>query len=135
MPFSDLLQIYFERSSALQMYWTLYVVVIGGLLAFSSLRQRPAPVTLLLVTVLFACFAYKNLGAIMDVSAERMAIRTAIRELVPVGEHLENLVRTHELIEPTLNPPPLDGIRTFHIVCDALTIAALWAMEWRRRKG
>lgn len=135
MTYSDLIQFYFDRSSALQLYWTIYVVVIGGLLAFSSMRQRPAPVTLVLVTVLYACFAYKNLGAILDVSAERMAIRTAISEFTPTGTDLDNVVRTRELLEPALVPPPLEGIRTFHIVCDVLTVVALWAMEWRRRKG
>ena len=35
MSYSELIQLYFERSTALQWYWTIYVVVIGGLLAFS----------------------------------------------------------------------------------------------------
>ena len=42
-----------------------------------------------------------------------------------------------DTILPTLNPPPYDGlsgVRNFHIACDVLTVAALWAMElrWRR---
>ena len=32
MKYDQLIQLYFERSNALQWYWTLYVVVIGGLL-------------------------------------------------------------------------------------------------------
>src|SRR5205823_11397878 len=67
MKYNDLLQLYFERSNSLQWYWTIYVVVIGGLLAFSSLRQRPDVRTAVLVTVLYCFFAYKNLGAIRDV--------------------------------------------------------------------
>src|SRR5665213_2674804 len=69
MRYSDLIQLYFERSTALQWYWTLYVVVIGGLLAFSSLRVRQDPHTAALVTVLFCLFAYKNLGSIHDTTA------------------------------------------------------------------
>jgi hypothetical protein len=60
MSYSELIQAYFERSTALQWYWTVYVAVIGGILAFSVFRQRPEPVTVLLVTALYACFAYKN---------------------------------------------------------------------------
>ena len=39
MKYNDLIQLYFERTTALQNYWTLYVVIVGGLLAFSSLRK------------------------------------------------------------------------------------------------
>ena len=42
MSTTDLVHLYFDRSNALQGYWTLYVVIIGGLLAFSSMRQRPS---------------------------------------------------------------------------------------------
>ena len=80
MTFSELLQIYFERSNALQSYWTVYVVVIGGLLAFSSLRKEPDHVTTLLITVLFTFFAYKNLGAIQDVSVQRFAVLEAMKQ-------------------------------------------------------
>lgn len=52
MSFDQLIQLYFERSNALQSYWTVYVIVIGGLLAFSSLRRDPDPLTTLLLTVL-----------------------------------------------------------------------------------
>ena len=45
MKYDELIQLYFERSNALQGYWTLYVVIVGGLLAFSSLRKLPAAVT------------------------------------------------------------------------------------------
>jgi len=135
MTYGELLQFYFDRSSALQMYWTIYVVVIGGLLAFSSLRQRPSVVVLILVTILYACFAWKNLGAILDTSAERIAIRTAITEFVSTGPEAASFSRARALIEPTLVPPPMEGIRTFHIACDLLLVTALWAMEWRRRRG
>src|SRR5262249_9703165 len=79
MTYSDLIHLYFDRSNALQWYWTLYVVIVGGLLAFSSLRERKDALTGLLVSILFACFAYKNCGAIGDVTAERHAILAAIR--------------------------------------------------------
>ncbi len=50
MKYDELIQLYFERSNALQGYWTLYVVIVGGMLAFSSLRKLPAAVTTLVVT-------------------------------------------------------------------------------------
>ena len=30
MKYNDLIQLYFERTTALQSYWTLYVVIVRG---------------------------------------------------------------------------------------------------------
>ena len=73
MNYNELIQLYFERSNALQGYWNLYVVVVGGLLAFSSLRKQPAAITTLIVTVLFGLFAYENHDAIQVATAQRLA--------------------------------------------------------------
>jgi hypothetical protein len=134
MKYDQLLQLYFERSNSLQWYWTIYVVVIGGLLAFSSLRQRPDFTTGLLVTILYIFFAYKNCGAIGDVTAERFAILDAIKSWVP-DQNSASAPRLKESLEPTLQPPTYASVRNFHITCDVLTVAALWAMEWRRLKA
>lgn len=131
MTYGELIQLYFERSSALQMYWTIYVIVIGGLLAFSSLRKQPDAVTGVLVTVLFVFFAYKNLGAIEGVTIERHAVVAAIHEYPAEGDGIKSI---RAKIEPTLNPPAFEGVRNFHIASDVITVLALWAMEWRRRK-
>ena len=134
MTYGELVDLYFARSAALQMYWTIYVLVIGGLLAFSSLRQRKDLITATLVAVLFALFAYKNLGAIADVITERNAVRTAIAEF-PVTAPDANPGRIRSLIEPTLQNQSIAGIRVFHVACDILTLAALAAMELRRRRA
>lgn len=131
MNYHDLLDLYFGRSNALQWYWTVYVVVIGGLLAFSSLRQRADWKTFVLVSILYACFAYKNLGAIRDVRYERYAILATIRE-ASVSD-TEAPLRKH--VEPTLVPPEYGGVRAFHVACDVLTIAALGTMELRRMRA
>ena len=126
MNYNDLLQHYFERSNALQNYWTLYVVVIGGLLAFSSIRKQGDRVTTLLVSILFGFFAFKNLDAIHDVTVQRFAVLDAIKKLPATAK---------DTIEPTLTPPEFGGVRTFHITSDVLTILALWSMERRRQKA
>src|SRR4051812_42132812 len=123
MRYTELIQLYFDRSNALQWYWTLYVVIVGGLLAFSSLRVRRDPITGILVTVLFCMFAYKNLGAIGDATFQRMATLEEIHRLGPVAAGLP---------ESVLEVPAYPGVRNFHIASDVLTVAALWAMELRR---
>jgi hypothetical protein len=133
MNYGELVRLYFDRSSALQWYWTLYVVIIGGLLAFSSLRQRPDLVTAVLVTVLYCFFAYKNLGAIADTTFQRQAVLQSIREYKPASA--DAAAGPRQLIEATLVAPEYSGIRNFHIASDVLTVAAVWAMEWRRRRA
>jgi hypothetical protein len=126
MTYSELVQTYFERSNALQWYWTLYVIVIGGLLAFASLRKQPDRLTTAVVTILYLCFAYKNLDAIRDVTLQRFAILDLLKAL-PAGGNANLLT--------TLVAPAYEGIQIFHVACDVLTVIALWSMELRRRKA
>src|SRR6185436_9257992 len=127
MKYDELIQLYFERSNALQWYWTLYVVIIGGLLAFSSLRQRSDMLTTILITVLFSFFAYKNLGAIHESTLQRSAALQGIKEFVSTSANAPEVNRVRAAIEPTLTPPAYEGVRNFHVTSDLLTIAALWS--------
>jgi hypothetical protein len=128
MSYLDLLRLYFDRSNALQNYWTLYVVVIGGLLAFSTLRQRPDTLKSVLVTLLYVGFAHKNLAAIGDATAERAAILHAM-SVPPV-----DAMQFHAEMQAALDPTPYAAARDFHVACDVLTLAAVWGMELRRRR-
>ena len=131
MNYSELVQLYFERSTAMQNYWNLYVFVVGGLLAFSSLRRHHAAVTTGLVCLLFALFAYENLGALKDVTAQRFALLDFIKRSDTSNASDPRQVR--ERLEPTLTPATYSSVRFTHITSDILTIAALIAMELRRR--
>lgn len=130
MHYNDLIQLYFERSGALQSLWTLYVVILGGLLAFSSLRKLPDRITTILISVLFAFFAYQNLGGLHDAAVQRFAVLQAISQSYFPEAHVLNT-----LLEPTLTPVSYENIRNVHVASDVLTLAALWAMELRRKKA
>lgn len=129
MNYSELIQLYFERSNALQAYWTLYVVIVGALLAFSSLRKHPAAITTLIVSVLFVLFAYENHDAIQTATRQRLATLAAIKQTDDAAA-----VSVRTLLEPTLTPATPGSVRTTHLVSDLLTLLGLWAMEFRRRK-
>src|SRR4051812_47593627 len=98
MNYNELIQLYFERSSAMQQYWNLYVIVVGGVLAVSSLRKQPAAVTTLIVSILFGLFAYNNLDAMSDTTAQRFATLQAIKQFdssgatVPTSKPVRDLV-------------------------------------------
>jgi hypothetical protein len=137
MNYHELVQLFFERSVALQWYWTLYVLVIGGLLGYSSFRRHKDPIKTVLVAVLFSLFAHKNLDAIHDVTMQRAAALQLIKVANP-GE--ADGTRVREVLEPTLALSTVDydgwfGTRNFHLFCSVLTIVALWAMERRRRQN
>ena len=113
MKYSDLLQIYFDRSNALQSYWTLYVVIVGGLLAIAALRSRPDILAGLLVTVLYLSFAYKNLGAIHDAINQRQATLHAIQAYQPFGSEESSVSQVRGLIVPTLIPDNYPATKRF----------------------
>ena len=129
MSDSELIQLYFERSNALQSLWTLYVVILGGLLAFSSLRKLPDRITTTLVSVLFAFFAFQNLGGLRDANTQRLAVLEAIKRTPSPGAQ-----NAQDIITPTLMPVSNTNIRNVHFASDILALMALWAMELRRRR-
>lgn len=134
MNYNELIQLYFERSTAMQAYWNLYVLIVGGLLAFSSLRKQPAAITTALVSILFALFAYKNLDAMYDTTQQRFATVQAIKQFDSSGATAPTSKWIRDLIEPTLTPATYGSVRATHVTSDILTIVALWAMEFRRRR-
>ena len=134
MNYNELIQLYFERSNAMQQYWNLYVIIVGGVLAFSSLRKQPAAITTALVCILFALFAYKNLDAMKDTTAQRLATLEVIKQFDASGTNAASLKQARDLLEPTLTPATYGSVRATHVTSDILTIAALWAMEFRRRR-
>src|SRR5439155_14002884 len=134
MNYNELIQLYFERSNAMQQYWNLYVIIVGGVLAFSSLRKRPAAVTTALVCILFGLFAYKNLDAMKDTTAQRFATVEAIKQFDSGSITATASKQVRGLLEPTLTPATFGSVKATHIASDLLTIAALCAMELRRRR-
>ncbi len=133
MNYNELIQLYFERSSAMQSYWNLYVVILGGMLAFSSMRKQPAAITTLIVSILFALFAYNNLDAMHDTTAQRFAVLDSVKAY-QAGDTAATNKDVRSRLEPTLTPATYNNVRMTHVISDVLAIAALWAMEMRRRR-
>jgi len=86
------------------------------------------------VSVLFALFAYKNLDAMYDTTQQRFATIEAIKQFDASGTNAATLKQARALLEPTRTPATYGSVRATHVISDILTIAALWAMEFRRRR-
>jgi hypothetical protein len=134
MSYNELIQLYFERSTAMQNYWNLYVLIVGGILAFSSMRKQPAAITTVLVCILFALFAYNNLGAMKDCTAQRFAVLGAIQSFDANSGATANPKALRDLLEPTLTPAAYENVKRTHLASDVLTIITLMVMEIRRRR-
>jgi hypothetical protein len=134
MNYNDLLQLYFDRSNALQNFWNLYVLAVGGILAFSSLRKQPAGLTTVVVCLLFALFAYENLVAMKDCTAQRFAMLEAIKKFDQNGGAQADPTSFRQLLEPTLTPATWQSVKVTHLTSDVLTIVGLAVMELRRRR-
>jgi hypothetical protein len=117
----------------MQNFWNLYVLVVGGVLAFASMRKQPAAITTLIVCILFALFAYENFGALHDVTAQRYALLQSVKDFAP-PDGSAAVTGTRQLLEPTLTPATWASVKRTHVTSDILTIAALVAMEFRRRR-
>src|SRR3954470_862703 len=134
MKYNDLIQLSFKGTPALKIYWRFYVVIVGGLLAFSSLRKQPAALTTLVVSILFGLFAYENLDAIKATASQRLATLAAIKQS-DAGSTAAEINPVRDLLEPTLNPATVSSTQTTHLISDVLTLVGLWVMELRRRKN
>ena len=95
---------------------------------------HPEMPTVVLVTILYACFAYKNLGAIEVTLLERQAFLSALKNYPASGPNAADVTRLRDELEPILPLSEPSGVRYFHLFCDLLTIAAVWIKEWLRRQ-
>src|SRR5205823_14237588 len=104
MNYHELVQTYFERSNALTWFWTVYIAVIGGILAVSLFRETKDFPRTVLITLLYVGFAYKNLGAIEATTVEREAGRSAVKAYTPTTSEAADVKRVRDVLEPTLQP-------------------------------
>ena len=68
-----------------------------------------------------------------DTTAQRFATLEAIKQFNS-GAAATSSKQVRDLLEPTLTPATFGSVKVTHVISDLLTIAALWAMELRRRR-
>jgi hypothetical protein len=124
METNDLLPMVFERFSAAQTLWNLYITVSLGLLMFIAavpvaLNRRAARMVL---SVAFVVFAASNLGALREVTNQRIAL---------VNLTISKLGDTEKgFITPNiLNAPPVWVVAVFHLFWDAMVLICIWFLH------
>ncbi len=68
-------------------------------------------------------------------SVSALRLRESTLEVIKASEGTApDVARLRESLEPRLTPATPGSVMMTHLISDVLTIAALWAMELRRRK-
>jgi hypothetical protein len=140
MKYNDLVQLFFERSNALQTFWTIWVAVVGAFLAFAVAREKPGLWMTIFLTVGFSIFAYVNRLGMEDVSVQRLAAMNAIKAY-PLPDRDENkderkaLESVRKTIEDSLSPPGVEDVKNYHLLVDVLVLAILWGIYFGKDPG
>jgi hypothetical protein len=123
IPLKELLQMYFERSGAVETFWSFEIVVVLGILTimctvphvFADFARR------LVVTIAFVLFAASNLQAILVITRQRRILRSEIANLVAGHPHIDKLGSIR-----VLSPPSELEVILYHLTFDALAMFLIW---------
>lgn len=131
MDFKDLVNLYFERSNALQTYWSFYISIVLALLAFfgSLKRSRHNLLLTVFLSISFIVCAAMNLSALWDVTEARLAVKQLILTRTfspPLDPEVLNAMRG------VLKPATLGWVVGTHLSGDILTLAGIWYLALRK---
>ena len=109
-----------DRASAINVYWNIFIAVATGIVgimasgkAFSNSRSLK-----IFLSVAFVVFAYSNLDAIIRLGE----LREALLSMLPS--------KIYEEIIKSLSPAAWWLYTIFHVLLDAVVIAAIWFVPW-----
>jgi hypothetical protein len=126
----DLLSLSFERSSAMQVLWSIYITGALAMIAlFGSLKpSRKLKLLALALTLGFGIFAVVNAYALCVVRDQREALFTLVRSL-KFGNP-SDLSAAKALIS-VLEVPSRAGVLSLHIGADLLVFVSVWFLALR----
>ncbi|HWW62054.1 MAG TPA: hypothetical protein VN181_11855 [Thermoanaerobaculia bacterium] len=152
MDFRDVIAQLFERSNAMQQFWGFYITISGALLVFFGSAKRESHVTWILA-VIFVLIAAFNLGGMLGVAKQRLMLRclverafqqTAPDDVIELRAELtcSALPETSALLVTNappkeviaaylraVHPPPVIGVVTLHLLCDATILASICFLQ------
>jgi hypothetical protein len=122
MEAKDVLGFAIERASALNGLWNLFIAVATAIVGVMA-SSKPFTTSGSLKTVLsvaFVAFAYVNLDAMLQLGELRLAL---LKMLPP---EFPNRVQ----VVTSLNPAEWWQYMIFHLLLDAVVLAAIWLVPW-----
>ena len=125
--FEDLLTKAFERTNALQTYWTLDATVVLAVVAFfAKVEGGDTCLLAVLITIAFTGFVVANLGALRDVSKQRAVTQQLLKQAAAASDPSQLAARLS--LAGTINPATTTQVTILHLAGDAFAISALWLL-------
>jgi len=125
----DLLQMYFERSIAVQTFWNFEVTIAFAIIAFfGSVRMTATRARLLatLFTIGYIGFVSVNLSGIHEVTEARLALQSIL-----VSASRENPSKLPLPLISTVHPPQFWMMCAMHLFVDVIVISTVWYLARR----
>ncbi|MEO1092840.1 MAG: hypothetical protein AAFX81_19635 [Pseudomonadota bacterium] len=126
---AELLVMIFERFSASQTLWNLYITVVLGVIGFVAAVPNALTTWWIrtVVTLGFLAFALVNLNAIGNVQAQRaQLLPTAIERAAPADAQMV------QAVVDVSAPPTRMELRVFHLGIDAAVVFLIWFVPYAR---
>ncbi len=119
MP-TDELDLLISLSSKMNVYWNFYIVILGGFVgAIATDKVHLDDKTKMIFTVIFILFVFSHLSSILHVIDQRQEIIEFIIQDYP----------KYESIATTFNPLQSSTYVIYHLVLDAVVLAAIWLIK------
>ena len=131
LTLKDVLPLIFERFSASQMLWSLYITVTLGIAGFIAVAPKASKsITVKMVlTISFVAFAYVNLSALLDVRFQREKLAD-IAIAMPAAQKSADL--TDIITEGEPDSEYIVG--GFHLSIDAILLLVIWVVPLLKAK-
>jgi len=123
MEIKDILGFAIERASALNGLWNIYIAVATGVLGVmaSGKAFTTSKILKVFLSLVFVVFAYSNLDAILRLGD----LRNSLLQMLPTGM---------DALKLNLKPAEPLHYKVFHLVLDAIVVAAIWFVPWPRKE-
>jgi len=131
MTLPDLVPIIFERFSAFQTIWNLYIAMVLGVIGFIASAQQAmrSRIIRIVLTVSFLAFATVNSRALDSLHTQR----TMLIDLASTLAKENNETAMHAILEKG-RPDKKWKMLTFHLAADGAIVFLIWFVPAYRLK-
>jgi len=139
MSLQQTLTMLLERGNAVQAFWSVYITVTLGLLAFFGSKPRSIRLAVIL-SAAFVAFGVVNCGGMLKAARQRQALYKMFHTLVAPDAPATVTCQERPCDPPLASARGLDAIShpldprlvaVFHVIIDLLALASMWYLTLR----
>src|SRR5881396_726481 len=132
MDFKDVLNLFFERSNALQPLWSFYTTVVLALIAFFSAIKPSEKIRVgaVIFSIVFVVLAWANLDALLTVTRQRLAAVSLLKDTSKLSNVPDKAVVNALL--GGLEPSSVRRVVIGHVAADFFVLAMIWMLAVKK---